>query len=301
MPISVLAQEMELLFGHVVDHSELTDEPTASVLAETERLWALHYGETGPYATAGQTTQTEPVQHADGVAVTLPCGREAPSWEAVAAKISVEASDVEKDAQWLPALRAFVAKNVRSNQLEPTTPRLTPLLLNTQTTEELCEDEHALRQWVEGYARFLADCKHALGDQTQQDRHEGPTYEIDLVWYKLCVHLQLMDRLGLIVTDVCRVCAKACAHDAPGGVPTRLPGPGRQPRPLAVAPPPLAVATAANDAHYFYKWHSRCTLAATSEVEPVALSRKEEVDLVCVSGLQLPVNNTTKTTITIAR
>jgi hypothetical protein len=58
---------------------------------------------------------------------------------------------------------------------------------------------------VEGYARFLADCKHALGDQPQQDRHEGPTYEIDLVWYKLCVDRQLMDRLGLIVTDVCRV------------------------------------------------------------------------------------------------
>jgi hypothetical protein len=107
------AQEMEVLFGHVLDHSELTDEPTALVLAETERLWALHYGETGPYATAGQITHTNPAQHADGVAVTLPCGREAPSWEAVAAKISVEASDVEKDAQWLPALRALVAKNVR--------------------------------------------------------------------------------------------------------------------------------------------------------------------------------------------
>lgn len=167
-------QEMELLFGHVVDHSELIDEPIgsggapASLLAETERLWTRHYGETGPYATVGQTTQTDPAQHADGVAVRLPCGREAPSWQAVVAKISVQASDVEKDARWLPSLRAFVAKN---------------------TTEELCGDECALRQWVEGYARFLADCKHALGDlQPQQDHHEGPTYEIDLVWHAHMMH-----------------------------------------------------------------------------------------------------------------
>lgn len=80
---------------------------------------------------------------------------------------------------------------------------------DTQTTEELCEDECALRQWVEGYARFLADCKHALGDlQPQQDHHEGPTYEIDLVWYKRSPPVIPMDRLGLIVTNVCCVCAR---------------------------------------------------------------------------------------------
>jgi hypothetical protein len=57
-----------------------------------------------------------------------------------------------------------------------------------QKTEELCSDECTLKRCVEGYARFLADCKQAFrnGQQLPQtgDRgEEGPTYDIDLMWY----------------------------------------------------------------------------------------------------------------------
>jgi hypothetical protein len=119
---------MELLFGRVVDHAELSAaaETAAalppSVLAETERLWELHYAE--PYALDRTEEAASP---ADGgadsaeVLTRLPGGGEAPSWEAVAAGISVKPDEVEKDARWLPFLRAFVAKDVRTLNTAPTT------------------------------------------------------------------------------------------------------------------------------------------------------------------------------------
>ncbi|ELR24008.1 uncharacterized protein ACA1_143980 [Acanthamoeba castellanii str. Neff] len=171
-------KEMELLFGRVVDHAELSAAAetaaalSPSVLAETERLWELHYAE--PYALDRTEEAASP---ADGgadsaeVLTRLPGGGEAPSWEAVAAGISVKPDEVEKDARWLPFLRTFVAKD---------------------KTEELCNDECTLKRCVEGYARFIADCKQAFRNGQplhQTDRgEEGPTYDIDFMWHAHMMH-----------------------------------------------------------------------------------------------------------------
>lgn len=114
----------------MVDHAEVSAgaETTAaasppSALVETERLWELHYAE--PYAL--DRTEEAASPSADGgadsaeVVARLPGGGEAPSWEAVAAGISVSPSDVEKDARWLPFLRTFVAKDVRALNTTSTT------------------------------------------------------------------------------------------------------------------------------------------------------------------------------------
>jgi hypothetical protein len=175
LPVSV--QEMEDLFGCNLHHAERAYSASydADSLADTEQLWVLHYDE--PYNSLQGQPQSLPTD-CRKPRTALPSGGVVPSWEEVEAKISLKPRDVEKDARWLPHLLAFAKKQVSERALNAFGPIPSDPLSGFQNVEELCKDEDVLRRCVEGYAKFLTECKH----QTGTDR-DGPTYDVDLMWY----------------------------------------------------------------------------------------------------------------------